>query len=152
MDLHDNAIIFSLALTFLGYSLAFEVLRLWSSAAMRAFKPHDRKPFSWLLMASTVVITLGVLDSGYWSIPWGMDLFDYESAREWFHRGIYLNIPFRQMALITVCYFHLRGIFDYSPDKKSASAKLKSILKRSALIGAVSWATLFGLKALQMAQ
>jgi hypothetical protein len=111
------------------------VVGMWAKSAWQAVRsPWVLSHTGWFVLGVFLGFGGEVLDNIYWFMVWVMVSLDYESASYWTTKGVYFNIPFRQVLAFAAAYCHIRSAIGYLNDEKSL-AKVHNALKLSFFVG-----------------
>ena len=133
--MQDLAELASLGLTVPTVVLSFMVVSLFGGPAIKAarIKPADRTAVQWFSLGVAIGFAGSVVDNFFWAIAWAAAYTESPTAASLFSNGVYLNIPFRQLAGITAAYCHCRCAIKYIEGEpcRTDLARLDSILYAS---------------------
>lgn len=101
----------TLGLTIPGVMLSILVLHHWYKNAIQAFFTKNRDSADWMLIGVFVAFLGAVPDNIWWGVYWTLQSMSDPNAPWWQANGIFVNIPFRQIALLVAGYCHLRAAY-----------------------------------------
>ena len=138
MTIQEAADAISLAATWPTILIGFGVVVHWGPEAWKAFLKNrkQRTAQEWLILGIAVGFLGSVLDNGYWGLAWSSHFIDHhsETTNTLFHRGVYFNIPFRQLSGCYAGYCHL---FSYFQNRKSHTLRVRMVVLCTSLLGVI---------------
>ncbi len=114
--IQDIAELLSLALTIPTIILGAWVVRLWARESVALFRGRSRRAWNateWFILGVAIGFFGSVADNAYWGIAWTASYLEHPGRAFWFERGVYSNIPFRQIAGLAAAYCHIRSAVTY---------------------------------------
>lgn len=104
-----------LALPIILLSLA--VIFLWFKPACHSIKNFLGTPEQWFILGVFCGFLGEFADNIYWTISWSLQYLEWQAASLFMERGVFYNIPFRQILGITAAYCHVRSALEYRKEQ-----------------------------------
>jgi len=135
--------IVSLSLTTPTVISAGVVITMWFLAFIKAvFTREKRTGQQWLVIGITISFFCDSGDNLWWGSAWGRHFLEHSSSQWWFDKGIYANIPLRQIGGIFAACCHVKGALVGDQNENLKMKVFNLILVISTILSFFVWESL----------